>query len=355
MLTILFILTALQYALATMLHDVTYFGRYDFSGKSPAADWSGSKLSFFVETSSKITTVSLTAVTAGQIESYQYFVGVEINCEEIGKYEVNSESNVLEFSFDSVVGKVYEVSVTKLTEASLGAMSFSEELSSVNGNIQSSEGRQSCHFRKYSMLVVGDSITAAYGVEGEYPCSFSADTENIQYSYAMLVGERVGASVHTIAWSGKGVVRNYGDENTTSADPMPLFYNRTLGISSDPNLVWDPSLYIPDVVLVTLGSNDYSTDPHPSDKDFTDGYIDLLARIQCDYPLAKVGAVCEPVPGDHECENVKTAADAMRVTYIEVPDSIYVKPDGCDYHPSIDAQQNIADVVAPAVQAMLYL
>ena len=112
-------------------------------------------------------------------------------------------------------------------------------------------------------------FTYGDGVEGVYPCTFSASTENILYSYATLVAAAVDAELHTIAWSGKGVVRNYGDLNPTSPDPMPIYYNRTLGISKEQSMVWNPAQYIPDIVIVTLGSNDYSTTPHPSDEDFT--------------------------------------------------------------------------------------
>jgi hypothetical protein len=344
--------------MSSSVSDVTYFGRFDFSGEWPVADWSGSRISFAVESEATTTTVSLSINPAGDIENFQNFVGVQIDCADIGKFEVVPTTGNLDFSFDSEIGETYEISVIKLTEASLGAMSFNEQKSTVNGKIVPPSDFTSCHARKFGMLVLGDSITAAYGVEGVSPCTWSADTENILYSYATLVGEAVDAAVHTVAWSGKGVVRNYGDANPTSPNPMPLFYNRTLGISADPELYWapngsGPSSFTPDVVLVTLGSNDYSTQPNPSDEDFTAGYVALLQQIRLDYPLAKLGAVCEPVPGYHECENVKAAAEAMQATYIEVPDSIYSEPKGCDGHPSIQGQRNIADVVTPVVQEML--
>ena len=165
-------------------------------------------------------------------------------------------------------GNIYEISLIKLTEASLGAMSFGD-FAITNGKMISFDDVKSCHSREYRLLFIGDSITAGYGVEGVYPCTFSASTENILYSYATLVAAAVDAELHTIAWSGKGVVRNYGDLNPTSPDPMPIYYNRTLGISNEQSMVWNPAQYIPDIVIVTLGSNDYSTTPHPSDEDFT--------------------------------------------------------------------------------------
>lgn len=345
-------------ALCVFPDDAIYFGRFDFSTNNPTADWPGSRISFFIKAQATNATVDLTAYPEGEIEDFEYYVGVEVNCALLGKFDLTHSSTTLRFSFDTTVNEEYEISLTKLTEASLGAMSLGS-LQLENSELLSLEGEgyshSSCHSRDKHMLVVGDSITAAYGVEGQYPCTFSAETENIFYSYATLVGQSVGVDVHTIAWSGKGVVRNYGDPNPTSPDPMPLFYNRTLAISDDPSLVWaTPSTtFTPDVVLVTLGSNDYSTNPHPSDADFTAGYRNLIVQIQDDYPDAKIAAICEPVPGEGECENIQSIAAEMYLTYIRIDDSIYTEPYGCDYHPSVQGQQNIADIVAPVVQAML--
>lgn len=331
---------------------VSYFGRFDFSADHPTADWSGSRISMLVEATSSTSLVNLSVAAGGLVSSFEYFVGVYVNCEFKGKYQVTPSVLSLDVSFPTTAGEVYEVSIVKLTEASTGAMSF-RDVAVTNGNVVPFGSSRSCHSRDIKMFVIGDSITCGYGVEGEYPCTWSASTENIRDSYASLVADSVGAEVHTIAWSGKGVVRNYGDVNPTSSNPMPMYYNRTLGISSDPSLYWDPNSFVPDVVLVTLGSNDYSTTPHPSDSDFITGYTNLLTQLRTDFPNAKIAAVCEPKPGGNECENVKYSADTSGATYIRIPDDIYVDPQGCDYHPSIQGQKNIAAVVTPIVQEML--
>jgi len=339
---------------ASLSDKIVYTGRFDFSNGYPVADWSGSRLTFFVEGSDGTAEVHMPVSMGGEIESFNYYVGIEVNCNLIGKYNISPSTPALEFSFDTELGSTYEVSVIKLTEASTGAMAFNG-FKVNHANLLDPKGISRCHDGALKMLVVGDSITAAYGVDGEYPCSFSPDTENILESYATLVAANIGAEVHTVAWSGKGVVRNYGDENTTSPDPMPTFYNRTLGISGDPALFWNPSTveFAPDLVLVTLGSNDYSTEPHPSDADFVAGYSALVGQIRQDYPLALVASVCEPTPGLHECENEQEVAESMGIGFIAVPDDIYVEPEGCDYHPSVQGQRNIADIVTPAVLDLL--
>ena len=62
------------------------------------------------------------------------------------------------------------------------------------------------------ILVIGDSISAGYGIEGAGPnCPFSPDTQNQTLTYAAQVAERFGAENVTLAASGRGLVRNYSD------------------------------------------------------------------------------------------------------------------------------------------------
>ena len=116
-------------------------------------------------------------------------------------------------------------------------MSFGQ-ITTTTGELVQFDQTTSCHARKNKLLVIGDSISCGYGVEGAYPCTWSASTENVLDSYATLVADAVDAEVIVTAWSGKGVVRNVGDITPTSVDPMPVYYNRTLGNVA--TSYWDP-------------------------------------------------------------------------------------------------------------------
>ena len=350
MLARLFLFLCGSAALAARGAEETFslFGRFDLSGLHPVADWSGSRLAIQVQSSSETTTVSFPVEGLG----YHYYVGLQVNCGSASKLEVTPSMTTLTFSFPSVPNRTYEVSLTKLTEASTGQMSFGSP-SVIGGGVLLPFHGLSCHSRPSRLLVVGDSISAGYGVSGVYPCTWSVGTEDVLSAWHTLVGESVDASVVTIAWSGKGMVRNYGDAKSVSVDPMPTYYDRTLGSSDDSSLLWDSSSYVPDIVLVSLGSNDYSTLPNPSDEEFTSGYLSFLSRLSSDFPSALVVCLCEPLPGVHECENVSAAAIASNATFVVIPDDIYVMPDGCDGHPSVEGQKRIADVVAPVVAELL--
>jgi len=207
-----------------------------------------------------------------------------------------------------------------------------------------------------NILFIGDSITAAYGVDGTDPCGFTAATQNIEHSYATLVANELNAQEHIVAWSGIGVVRNYGDVNQTSAIPMPVRYNRT--IPTEDTSFWNPAYFTPDVVFVMLGTNDYSTYPQPTDDQFQSGYAAFLTQIRTDYPDAKIVIACAPMKNVNQCNNVAAVAQTNAIivsSYLDIPSTTMSSSGsyGCSGHPSVQAHVNIAAVVAPAVQKLL--
>jgi len=293
--------------------------------------------------------------------SCNFYVEAEVNCVNQGKFHITSSSSQISLNLDSAAGNSLEVSFIKVTESAngnaVGVMEIGDV--TVDGAVALKKNeflknyKSSCP-KLYKMLVVGDSITAAYGGEGAMPCNFDASTENSNIGYATVVAKTVGAELHLAPWSGKGVVRNYGDSLQMSAEPMPLFYNRTLSTSplSAANY-WDPSQFQPDVVLVTLGTNDYSTDPVPEDAQFVNGLIDLLTVIQKDYPTAQIAAACAPMRRLNQCSNIATAAHSTGVHYIDIDPSTMSAGYGCDGHPNIADHQLMADLLLGYVRKML--
>lgn len=358
------------------IHFIGRFGKIDNSVNFQS-NWPGSSFLFSVianydETVSSSATSSITtvSVTFNVSQSQEYYIAVEENCGPFTKYEINKDNDKIILSFESQKGAKREFKFTKITEASCGDATGLMEVTNleVSGGILNPVydvlSNTSCYEYSRKMLVVGDSISAAYGVEGvSAQCSFSASTENVLESYASIVASAINAQLHVVAWSGKGVVRNYGDENQMSEDPMPIFYNRTsatVSTESDPNNYWEPSAFTPDVVLVMLGSNDYSTQPQPSDEQFTNGLVALLEQIKLDYPNAALASMCAPSANGNQCANIQAATlqTSSPTTYIYIDPSAYDAPDGgygCDWHPSVDTQKNIASYVTPVVEKMLGL
>jgi lysophospholipase L1-like esterase len=187
-----------------------------------------------------------------------------------------------------------------------------------------------------SIEVIGDSNSTAYGVEGaDAFCSFSADTQNAYLAYCAVAARAVGAELSTVAWSGKGVVNNY-DMDTW--EPLPELYDRVIADEDGPTGVIRPV----DVVLINLGSNDFSTDGDPSGDVFTPAYVALLEAARAQHPNATI--LCTIAPPLSEDGAIATgyiqaaiaernAAGDARVEWVELGDASVIDDLGCDSHP----------------------
>jgi len=193
--------------------------------------------------------------------------------------------------------------------------------------------------------LLGDSITCGYGNEGaDQYCNFSADTENHYLTYGAIAARAVGAELSTIAWSGKGVIYNYGDD---VVEPLPEVYDRTIPLES--GTTWDFG-WQPDVVLINLGTNDFSTDNDPTEPLFVGAYVDLLDQIRLHYPGARILCTVAPLLGEPDSSTVLGYIDEAIAQRAAAGDTNVARVDldatndgwGCDWHPSIATHQAMA-------------
>jgi hypothetical protein len=202
--------------------------------------------------------------------------------------------------------------------------------------------------------IIGDSISCGYGNEGaDMSCPFTPDTENHYLTYGAIAARTVGAELSTIAWSGKGVVCNYGDDPTSCVDPMPLYFDRTLPDRADS--VWDFSRFQPQAVVINLGTNDFSTTVDPAEQEFVDAYVTLLERVRAAYPEALILCTVGPLLGGADLTTAQAyiasavqqrteAGDASVQTFDLAPQNP-ADGLGCDYHPSLRTHEIMADVL----------
>jgi lysophospholipase L1-like esterase len=204
--------------------------------------------------------------------------------------------------------------------------------------------------------VVGDSISCGYGNEGGMPdCRFSAATENHYASYGAVLARSLGAALSTVAWSGRGVVRNYGGE---AGDLMGRLYERTLPESPSSRWAQDESN---DAVIVNLGTNDYSTEPDPDEDAFVRGYAALLERIRRGNPRAFILCTVGPMLGGYDLEWARAAIARAVELRRSAGDSRVAahrmatpnESPGCDWHPGVATHRRIAGELAVPIRAAL--
>jgi lysophospholipase L1-like esterase len=226
----------------------------------------------------------------------------------------------------------HEVRLYRRTEASFGATRFF--------GVELGAGKLLAPPPKAprTIEIIGDSITCGYGNEGpDQFCNFSADTENHYLTYGAIAARNLNADLVTVAWSGKGVIYNYGDNKD---DPMPALYDRTLPASAAS--AWDFSIQ-PDAVVINLGTNDFSTDDDPSEAQFRGAYEALLAHLREKYPSAFILALVPTLLSGSDLTTAESYVKKAVATRNAAGDmnveahSMAIQSDGwgCDWHPSL--------------------
>lgn len=203
---------------------------------------------------------------------------------------------------------------------------------------------------------IGDSYTAGYGAESETrDCTGDQvnRTTNADRGFGALTAKRLGADYQINAFSGRGMVRNYnGGEPGTS---YRTYYDRAL--LADATDVWPkPRSWHPQVVVIGLGINDFSTAINPGEPwtpeslraAYHDAYQAFIDKLRARYGPKTYLVVSATylsnttAPADLAQRIVKERNDSgdNRVRYWYYDGLDYL---GCHFHPSLHDHQLIAD------------
>jgi lysophospholipase L1-like esterase len=244
----------------------------------------------------------------------------------------------------------HELALYRRTEASFGATSL------LGITVESGQLGVPPPAPERLIEVVGDSISCGYGDEGTSPCTLSADTENHYLTYGALLARSCGAELSTVAYSGKGVARNYAGDLT---DLLPQLYERA--VPTEKRSVWR---FLPQaqLVVVNLGTNDFSTNFDPTESEFVTAYQSLLGVIRSHYPNAYILCTVGPMLGGTDLTAkarplIAAAVQARRTAgdvQVEAYELTTTNPNpGCDSHPNLSTHAAMADELATKVKAVL--
>ena len=195
----------------------------------------------------------------------------------------------------------------------------------------------------------GDSLTCGYGTEsesGDEP--FMPETENCCYTYAALTAAHFGADYNLISHSGRGLVRNYGDAESTSEFTTTMSSRAFRTYDEVVESAWDfqQSHYSPDAIVITLGTNDFSTQPQPAKEDFIAGYRKLIDGLR--HAWGKQLPVLCVVHSPHAVECVREmVATIENCAMADISNDVYNRTTdlGASEHPNKFGQAKMAKIV----------
>ena len=251
------------------------------------------------------------------------------------------ESDTLLTLFKGKKG-VHEITIQKRTEAEQGCFTLFEL--STDGKFLQADGAKS-----RLIEFVGDSYTCGYGTEAPSATSpFLPEEENPALTYADILGRYFDADAIHISHSGRGIVRNYGDFN--QHENMVKLYAQTFDQYAEE--AWTPS-YTPDIVVIYLGTNDFSTGKQPTLSSWCENYIALLKQIRSfhgDVPILCVASKADPMMGTWVKAAVeKSGLENVHATQIDASAHNNTSDLGASWHPNYNGHRKVASIMAPYV------
>ncbi len=219
--------------------------------------------------------------------------------------------------------------------------------------------------KDHRIEVIGDSASSGFGVLGvglgpNCPgFDWAAKYQDFRLAWGARLGERLAAEVHGTVYSGKGIVRNIWREDTLT---MPRIYPRANPF--DPDSTYDLSSYVPQVLLMMLGGNDFMVglpvDDGPlAPEVFQAALDDFVGVLRAAYPATDIILVLSPTSlytaesGPVEVRGyvqqsmvgvyeARRAAGDLHIHYVEPTPATPEELTGCNGHGSPEFHERLA-------------
>lgn len=202
---------------------------------------------------------------------------------------------------------------------------------------------------------IGDSYTVGYGnISRGQVCTSDdvRDTTDTSLAWGPTVAKHFGAAYRINAYSGRGMVRNYN--GLAVGDTLPYLYKFSL---FDHSVAASDDGWTPDVVVVGLGTNDFSTQLNAGEKwktrdelhaDYVRTYADFIKSLRAKYPGAHIILMAPDNNNGETAENMKAAAALAQSEGIgDLETVVFNGLDwmACHYHPSLKDEAVLSNLV----------
>lgn len=266
--------------------------------------------------------------------------------------------------FESESEQDVTVRIIKLSEAAMSTIG-------IHGiTVDSKEGIKPTPDNVHKIEFVGDSITCGYGVDDENEQhSFSTSTEDVTKTYAYKTVQELQADYSMVSYSGYGIISGFthNDQKLTS-QLLPDYYEKVGksdgkfdGVLEPQSVSWDFNKFIPDLIVINLGTNDdsYTKDDADKQAEYAEQYIVFLkmvrrnnahATILCTLGIMgdRLYPFLEQAVDDYTKETGDTNLATMKFDVQLVADGY-----GADWHPSVATHSKAAEKLIPQIKGLM--
>ena len=322
---------------------IEYTGRTLVEGSDVTYDWSG--VYFRVKFNGPYLAMKCSDT---QNCWFNLWIDKEMGPEADRKFMVGAKDTLVVLAEGLGKGE-HEIILQKRTEGEQGRFTVHSFLS--EGQILQANGRKERHIE-----FIGDSYTCGYGTEsGDKDDPFLAETENCNLTYAAICSRYFNADFNLVSHSGQGIARNYDDFG--QGYNMPDRYIQTF--DEDPASRWDPTTapYRPDLVVIYLCTNDFSTARQPHEMIFAQRYIELLNKVKANYgediPVLCMASNVTPFSFDH-IRNACLMSGLKNISYMGMTTNVHNHTSdlGASAHPNYKGQIKVASNVIPYISSI---
>ena len=179
----------------------------------------------------------------------------------------------------------HRIRVEKLTESQSESARFNGFIVPSQSNIPPAPTP-----RPRQIEFIGDSYTAGYGnTSSKRECTKDEiwATTDTQQAFGPLTAKHFNADYQINAYSGRGIVRNY---DGFIGDPLPALYPYAL---FDGKTEYNDPTWQPQIIMIALGGNDFSTPVHAGEKwhtqeelraDYIASYVTFVKTLRARNP-----------------------------------------------------------------------
>ncbi|MBO4362331.1 MAG: GDSL family lipase [Paludibacteraceae bacterium] len=325
---------------------ITYVGRTLANADGVSFDYSATyaRLTF---------TGNYVAVSASSVEPIEFNLWIDkpfaAEPDKVIRLDGKNQTLVL-YSTPKRDKKEHQLLIQRRVEGEHGITTFHSF--DLDGELRQAQG-----LAERQIEFVGDSYTCGYGSENSVRTDpYTIETQNPAKTYAAILARYFGADYWTISHSGMGIARNYNSK--FKGWYMPDRYTQTFDCSKDSAWVASAHPYKPQITVIYLGANDFSTRMQPHIDDYAEHYVQLIKAIKANYgekhPILCVAPKTSELCITYVC---RAAHDCglENVYYTGVFEGVHLNTNenlGASWHPNYLGHQKIAYSLLPYVATL---